>query len=343
MAMFAVPWSEKAASGSRLLPRGARDKASSKGSRQNSAISNVLCKSNRSQDKFLYKVWRVLENSPQLRLRIAGPFMDKSLSAPEDLVTNQQLFLDRSGRWNLDLKSNAEEGIKVPATLDFPASIVPLLPEQDRAWKYGTCALVGNSGSLLASQYGAQIDSREAVFRVNSAPTLGFEDRVGARTTFDLINQQHTKALAEVEGRSGALPKSQVEQRNSTLVVFEVGNNFARRHLYVALLKKMKEENRDAVVLSPAMTVQVHRAWLRFGQALEAANLYSARKMLKPMSGMSALMFAIQVCEHVHLYGMSPYKGDGGTPYHYFDDISGVTKHHAFDAAFEVFKQISKW
>lgn len=40
-------------------------------------------------------------------------------------VTNQQLFLDRSGRWNLDLKSNAEEGIKVPATLDFPGTLKP--------------------------------------------------------------------------------------------------------------------------------------------------------------------------------------------------------------------------
>eukprot|EP00238_Polyblepharides_amylifera_P007758 CAMPEP_0196598802 /NCGR_PEP_ID=MMETSP1081-20130531/94516_1 /TAXON_ID=36882 /ORGANISM="Pyramimonas amylifera, Strain CCMP720" /LENGTH=377 /DNA_ID=CAMNT_0041924525 /DNA_START=181 /DNA_END=1314 /DNA_ORIENTATION=- len=308
--------------------------------------SPLLCKSNRSQDKFLFKVWRVLENAPPLRLRVAGELSqdtDKGGLLPEALILNRELFVDRAGHWVRNLKSGAEEELDLPVTLDFPTKMVPLLPPSDRSWRFPTCALVGNSGSLLDKDYGSQIDSRDAVFRINMAPTKGFEIQVGNVTTFDIVNQQHTKVLAGVEGQGGSLPKSEVEDRNSTLVVFEVHGNFARRHLYVPLLERQQAEGRGVLILSPALSVHTHRAWIRFGQALEAAKLFTARKMLKPMSGMFAMMFAHQVCEHIHLYGFSPYTLDSTYPYHYFDKIPGVTKHHRFDAAYEVFKQISKW
>ena len=36
-----------------------------------------------------------------------------------------------------------DEGLKaITATLDFPAHIVPLLPDSDRSWHFASCALV---------------------------------------------------------------------------------------------------------------------------------------------------------------------------------------------------------
>eukprot|EP00854_Cymbomonas_tetramitiformis_P002932 gene2932-3746_t len=64
---------------------------------------------------------------------------------------------------------------------------------KDRSWRYRTCAVVGNSGQLLRAEAGAEIDQHDAVFRINYAPTAGFEAHVGNRTTFDIINQQHAK------------------------------------------------------------------------------------------------------------------------------------------------------
>ena len=39
--------------------------------------------------------------------------------------------------------------------------------------KYGRCAVVGNSGTLLNTSYGAQIDQYDTVIRFNAAPTRG--------------------------------------------------------------------------------------------------------------------------------------------------------------------------
>lgn len=39
--------------------------------------------------------------------------------------------------------------------------------------KFSRCAIVGNSGHLLNSEYGAAIDSHDAVLRTNQAPVKG--------------------------------------------------------------------------------------------------------------------------------------------------------------------------
>lgn len=60
----------------------------------------------------------------------------------------------------------------------------------------GSCAVVSNAGSLLDREYGEHIDSNECVFRLNRAPTAGFERHVGARTTLDYLNSfPHVRGL----------------------------------------------------------------------------------------------------------------------------------------------------
>ncbi|KAF7654823.1 hypothetical protein LDENG_00063920, partial [Lucifuga dentata] len=49
------------------------------------------------------------------------------------------------------------------------------------------CAVVGNSGNLKGSHYGDLIDSSELIIRMNQAPTAGFEEDVGTRTTHHIM------------------------------------------------------------------------------------------------------------------------------------------------------------
>lgn len=75
----------------------------------------------------------------------------------------------------------------------------------DLALKCNTCALVSFSGMLLDSNAGSQIDSADCVFRLNSAPTLGYERDVGSKTTVrvfsvtGLIGDAWQKTLASFD------------------------------------------------------------------------------------------------------------------------------------------------
>ena len=65
----------------------------------------------------------------------------------------------------------------------------------DLSLKCNTCALVSSSGMLLDSNAGSQIDSADCVFRLNSAPTLGFEKDVGSKTTVRVLSVTGFKSL----------------------------------------------------------------------------------------------------------------------------------------------------
>jgi hypothetical protein len=52
---------------------------------------------------------------------------------------------------------------------------------------------VGNSGSLLLTKYGRQIDGADVVLRINQVPTSGkYAPHVGSKTTIRIINRSWT-------------------------------------------------------------------------------------------------------------------------------------------------------
>lgn len=65
----------------------------------------------------------------------------------------------------------------------------------DLALKCNTCALVSSSGMLQGSNAGSQIDSADCVFRLNSAPTLGYERDVGSKTNVRVVSVTGLKSL----------------------------------------------------------------------------------------------------------------------------------------------------
>ena len=261
--------------------------------------------------------------------------------------------------------------------LDFRGDLIEQLPREDEdhnEFSFGTCAIVGNSGAILGKRYGTEIDEKDAVWRVNYAPIDGFEKDVGYRTTFDLINQQHTKRFVRGDGEYSeededgenndasdqaeeineadeSKPKvflkngrgaKHASKRNSTLMVFEVTSNYARKHLYARLMRQ--RTNKGLKIWSPELVVHAQRSWDILSRL--TAQKMGTSKTGKAMSGAYAVLLASQICEEVHLYGFSPYKRrDIGqaVPYHYFDEIPAVLKHHPFDLAIEVFKTIRDW
>ncbi|KAK3246298.1 glycosyltransferase 29 protein [Cymbomonas tetramitiformis] len=250
--------------------------------------------------------------------------------------------------------------------LTFKRELLSALPMEDSHWRFDTCAVVGNSGVLRGSKHGAAIDAHDAVFRTNMAPTAGFEEDVGSRTTFDIINQQHTKSFCPHVHAGGMEAESmRAPLRNSTILVFEILSPFARHHLYAPLLRRFNSPKASSstmgskvAVLSPELILHAYRVWHVTKVAVELAS-HNAKYvpghfLLKPMSGFFATMFSLQVCKKVDLYGFSSYhphrQGSAAEVYdkaqmryHYFDNVAGVTRHHSFDLAYELFHQMSHW
>ncbi|XP_044504441.1 beta-1,6-galactosyltransferase GALT29A-like [Mangifera indica] len=66
--------------------------------------------------------------------------------------------------------------------------------------KYQSCAVVGNSGILLKSNYGALIDGHEIVIRLNNARIEKFEPNVGLKTNVSFVNSNILHLCARREG-----------------------------------------------------------------------------------------------------------------------------------------------
>lgn len=56
--------------------------------------------------------------------------------------------------------------------------------------KNASCAIIASAGSLKGSKLGDFIDDHDIVMRFNHAPTNGFEDDVGSKTTVRVVNSQ---------------------------------------------------------------------------------------------------------------------------------------------------------
>lgn len=70
-----------------------------------------------------------------------------------------------------------------------------------------TCALVTSSGQLTGSKRGGEIDRSECVIRMNDAPTIGYQQDVGQRTSLRVV--AHSSLQRVLQSRQQLLNMSQ--------------------------------------------------------------------------------------------------------------------------------------
>ncbi|XP_065141849.1 CMP-N-acetylneuraminate-beta-galactosamide-alpha-2,3-sialyltransferase 1-like [Paramisgurnus dabryanus] len=177
-------------------------------------------------------------------------------------------------------------------------NLFPLFPDQDPN-RCRTCAVVGNSGNLLGSRYGPLIDSKDCVMRINKGPTEGFEEDVGSNTTHRIL-----------------YPESVMDLDNSTHLVFFPFKILDIEWLISAFTTKDINEtymnvpstinaNKDKVmILHPEFMKYVHKNWTQFHGRY-------------PSSGFLTVIFALHICDEVHVFGFGATKD--GNWHHYFD------------------------
>ena len=197
-----------------------------------------------------------------------------------------------------------------------------------------TCALVGNSGTILGSGFGHEINEHDAVLRINFASTVGFEADVGTRTDYDFANRKNIReCLADAA--------SQPRNPPSEILSYEITSRATRNKIYQPAL----ERHGDKVAmrfLHPNFLTIATRFWTEAVQEIERIN--GEKYAEKPMSGYFALMYMLQVCGRVDLYGFEAFTRKNqkkGVPYRYFDNEPGK-KVHSFDMALQLFRGMQK-
>uniref|UniRef100_A0A8C0U0Y3 ST8 alpha-N-acetyl-neuraminide alpha-2,8-sialyltransferase 4 n=1 Tax=Cyanistes caeruleus TaxID=156563 RepID=A0A8C0U0Y3_CYACU len=185
-------------------------------------------------------------------------------------------------------------------TLNISQDLHSLLPEVSpmKNRRFKTCAVVGNSGILLKSGCGKEIDSHDFIIRCNLAPVVEFAADVGTKSDFITMNPS-------------------VVQR-----AFGGFRNESDREKFVRRLSMLN----DSVLWIPAFMVKGGEKHVEWVNALILKNKLKVRtvRIKRPSTGLLMYTLATRFCDEIHLYGFWPFPKDlHGKPvkYHYYDDL----------------------
>lgn len=206
------------------------------------------------------------------------------------------------------------------STTNISENLYRLLPTASpmKNQHHRRCAIVGNSGILLNSSCGPEIDSHDFVIRCNLAPVEEFLGDVGRHTHLVTMNpsvvQRAFQDLANEEERERFLRRLQ---------------GLSGSVLWIpAFMAKGGEERVEwAIRLILLHTVDVRPAFpsLRLLHAVRGYWLTNNVQIKRPTTGLLMYTMATRFCEEIHLYGFWPFSQDPqGKPvkYHYYDTLT---------------------
>eukprot|EP00873_Tetraselmis_striata_P028511 jgi/Tetstr1/448775/TSEL_036009.t1 len=168
------------------------------------------------------------------------------------------------------------------------------LPRKDlpaMGTRFRRCAVIASSKSVLTRAHGRDIDAHDVVIRTNQAPTKGFEEHVGRRTTFRVTNGANA-FFSEDGARTICLRDP--DRRSTTAA--------QARQLH----GRLPSESARCTPLTWSPQFMAYR-WSTFPPRQTGGS--------KPKwsSGFTGLALAVNLCQSVSIYGFS--WGAGGYYY----------------------------
>jgi len=180
---------------------------------------------------------------------------------------------------------------------------------------FRTCALVGSSGKLLQQKQGNMIDDHEMVMRMNTAPTEGWEEHTGARTTHRVVaTSGFAMYLHEANCQSGgclvdghAPPWCPVGALILNSFMTDYHKDPHDNEFYRSFMSACK----SLVPLDFAMGSKM-RHLTRETVTGSTSNF---------MTGMAGLLMAAMLCDDgFDVYGFDTGDEPAGTPYHFYNN-----------------------
>lgn len=220
-----------------------------------------------------------------------------------------------------------------------------LLPVTSPKLRYETCAVVGNGGILKRYAFGKTIDTHDAVFRLNQAPTKTYEKIVASKTTYRVLNNKWTTVYFEdnivsttVPGGTKQLARYLIHQEKAN-TTFIVTRSEPRIFESLASTQRRRRLDMGTLYMSPHIIRECRKMLIAYG---EVATDDDVSPDITPSTGLVAVYLAMQMCSSVSVYGFNLLDGkrktemkDHNTTYHYFKYYADSEKliahpHHEF-------------
>ncbi|XP_019614517.1 PREDICTED: CMP-N-acetylneuraminate-poly-alpha-2,8-sialyltransferase-like [Branchiostoma belcheri] len=181
---------------------------------------------------------------------------------------------------------------------------------------FNSCAVVGNSGIVLNSKCGQEIDSMDFVIRCNLPPTSGYEKDVGSKSNFTTMNP----SVISVYYRKFLKIKKDHERLLRRLR--QIGDQI----LYVPAFTSGGGRNMNEVAgFMLQYNLQIKTAFPPPGinNIIRSIWKNSQFRLRRPSTGAHMYALAATMCDRIHMYGFYPFSTDPyGTPlrYHYYEN-----------------------
>ncbi|XP_030630830.1 alpha-2,8-sialyltransferase 8F-like [Chanos chanos] len=234
------------------------------------------------------------------------------------ILTKQNTALNQTIQYETNTKAKHKVDLALHNMLpeDFPWSRVHLRQ----------CAVVGSGGILKNSSCGAQIDSADFVIRFNMAPIN--DSDVGLKSDLVTVNPSQIRVGYK------KLPKKpdQLAQRvsiygNASLILPAFAYTFNTK-ISFNTLKALRSVNapQKVVFFSPSYLKTLNGFW-------KARGL----KEIRLSTGFMLINVALELCEHVHIYGFWPFDvnlDQQAISHHYYDNKGPSRRMHSMPQEF---------
>lgn len=199
--------------------------------------------------------------------------------------------------------------------------------------RYKSCAVVGNSGILLKSEFGKLIDSHEVVIRLNNARTGSFKRNVGSKTSISFVNSNILHLCARREGcfchpYGEKVPIVMYMCQPVHFLDYTLCNSSHKAPLIVT------DPRFDVLCARIVKYYSAKRFVEKTGKDIEDWNSAHDGANFHYSSGMQAVMLALGSCDKVSVFGFGK---SASAKHHYHTNQKAELRLHDYEAEYDFY------